>query len=329
MGDSPSCKNHPSRPARWFCWTCGSPLCEECVILRRGQYHCENCIKDSETVADTEETEDSFRLWPDIHYEANLIKRLLAFEVDFVILLLAGGLISLLLGIIFQLGVSDSQKIFLLLFYGGLLVRDGVFPGGSPGKRMMQLYVWNRRQDRPVNLRDSLLRNLFFPVFYFDLLTVPFSPDRQRAGDILAGTVVYDEKFQIQEKKYIYRSAGLTSLLLAGLVVIFVSWFAAEMRHRAPVYELIAEETVERVEGIEGAISRLPVEHRNLEVLEENQIVSISSEYPDASTYFEARSEITSLLEENNYEIIEVHSPQMIFRGPDETYYGLTIEAQQ
>ncbi len=328
MGDSPNCINHSNRPARWFCWACGNPLCEECVTLESGQYYCESCIEKDKIESAVLPSEDSSPRWPDIHYEANFIKRLLAFEIDFVILLLAGGLVSVLIRIIFQLGISESQKLFLSLFYGGLLVRDGIFAGGSPGKRIVELYVWNERKDRPVNLKDSILRNLFFPVFYFDLLTVPFSPDRQRAGDMLAGTVVYDKKSQIQEEKFIYRSAGLTSLLLLGLFVIFVSWFATEVRYRAPTLDF-PEDRTQRVESVENALAGLGVEHHNLEVREEGPRLYISSEYPDADSYFKAREEIGALLNSYNYEIVAIDSPRMVLRGMDETYYGLEIEAKK
>lgn len=328
MESSPSCVNHPERPARWFCWSCGKALCEECVTLRSGQYYCEDCLEENINESSQLELEADGPRWPDINYEANLVKRLFAFEIDFVILVVICGLLSSLLGIIFQLNVVVSQKLFMSLFYLGLLLRDGVFPAGSPGKSFLNLYVWNNSKNRPANLWDSFLRNLFFPVFFFDLLTIPFSSDRQRAGDILAGTVVYDEKFRIEEDKFIYRAAGLTSLLLAGLLVIFVSWFAAEVRHRAPDFSII-EAGDSEAGSIKGILEQVAGSPRSFQVQENNSGLQVDGEYPDAESYYQARSRITGTLEKRNYEVVEVEPPEMVLRGPDEKYFKLVIKARK
>ncbi|MGM0380931.1 MAG: RDD family protein [bacterium] len=328
MENSPSCENHPQRPARWFCWDCGKSLCEECAELRSGQYYCKDCLPEFEFKATSADTAGEGPKWPDIHYEANLLKRLLAFEIDFVILIFTAGLLSSLVGIIFQFGVSASQKVFLFLFYGGLLIRDGLFLGGSPGKSILKLYVWNQRDDRPVSFLDSILRNLFFPVFYFDFLTIPFSPERQRAGDILAGTVVYDQKYRVEEKKYIYYTAGITSLLLAGLVVIFVSWFAAEMRYRVPSLDFNGRE-IGKVKSIKKALEKAGRPAAKFQVNREGARINITGEYPDADSYYRAKSDVVNLLESNSYKIIEIQPPKLVLRGPDKRRYKLTIEAEE
>jgi hypothetical protein len=38
------CKNHPERDAAGFCFRCGRPFCDECLIESNGKNICKSCI---------------------------------------------------------------------------------------------------------------------------------------------------------------------------------------------------------------------------------------------------------------------------------------------
>ena len=78
-----TCSNHPDRPARWLCAECGRAFCEECITPVCDKYFCRECLKqmDVEMPASGAEPPE----WPDLHWDANLVKRMLAFGYDFVL----------------------------------------------------------------------------------------------------------------------------------------------------------------------------------------------------------------------------------------------------
>ncbi len=81
-------------------------------------------------------------------------------------------------------------------YYAGF---ESAWGGQTPGKRKMGLRVI-KRSGRPIEPHEALTRNLMrmidvLPVGYgVGILSVLFSPSRQRLGDLAAGTVVVHER---------------------------------------------------------------------------------------------------------------------------------------
>lgn len=81
-------------------------------------------------------------------------------------------------------GVGTSFLYFILF--------EGLTEGGTPGKRALGLQVV-RRDGGGVGLEEALLRNLLRPVDLatgVGLLLIALTRDRQRLGDLVAGTAV-------------------------------------------------------------------------------------------------------------------------------------------
>lgn len=126
---------------------------------------------------------------------AGPVPRAYAFIVD---LLIRGGIFLVLIQILVFLGRSGTGLMaicyFLLEWFYPVLFE--VFWGGAtPGKRAFSLIVVNDN-GTPVTVGASVTRNLlravdFMPFLWaFGLLSMLFSRDFKRLGDLAAGTVV-------------------------------------------------------------------------------------------------------------------------------------------
>lgn len=93
-----------------------------------------------------------------------------------------------------------------------ILLRDGIFPGQSVGKKILKTQVVVQRTGRPASFRESAIRNFplainfFLPVipvighilggaigavvFFIEAVALFTNKKRQRLGDKLAGTIV-------------------------------------------------------------------------------------------------------------------------------------------
>lgn len=132
------------------------------------------------------------------------IKRLLAFIIDWNLTLLPFFLIfSFLLYL-----TSQQEKIsllvvllcFLLFILAGtvFVIRDILFKGRSPGKRIMGLYIFDKDSLQQPSPKKLFLRNIFFLILFIDGIILLITENT--IGDHIANTVVLDEN-SIEEYK--------------------------------------------------------------------------------------------------------------------------------
>ena len=91
---------------------------------------------------------------------------------------------------------SSVGAIVFFLYWFYFLIKDGLPNGQSFGKKSMQIKVVSIRTGKNCSLLQSLVRNIvfFIPVLSIaDLLWIG-RYERQRIGDVLAGTIVIDAK---------------------------------------------------------------------------------------------------------------------------------------
>jgi uncharacterized RDD family membrane protein YckC len=259
--------------------------------------------------------------------EANLVKRFLAFQIDFIIILVATILLTFLIGIAFELSGYYRQRLFYFLLYIGFLLRDHILSGGSPGKRMMRLYVWVPASQSLAGFYHSVLRNLFIPFLFLDIWPLFFSEHQQRAGDFLAGTYVCDEEPRTNERRYIYIIAALTAFVLLLLFMIFTSWFASQTGRRTSLGQIM-EAKESQPEDIRRLLEKNIQFANRFKVEKGNKKITITGEFPDPDTYYRGRRKVKELLDKTSYSIIAEEGPNVILRGPGEREFELRIEAK-
>ncbi len=145
---------------------------------------------------------------------ASIGNRFLACAVDHAVQALILFLIYLVYvfvaesSILFAGGISETPKwvialliIFVFLLISGYFVFfEWLWNGQTPGKRWMKLRVI-REDGRPVTFWEAAVRNLLrtfdmmpAPFYSIGLIAVFISEKDQRAGDLIAGTVVVRER---------------------------------------------------------------------------------------------------------------------------------------
>jgi uncharacterized RDD family membrane protein YckC len=146
--------------------------------------------------------------------------RFSAYVIDFicnVLLIVAIVLTAYLTGALVALrslanisaGVSDSWiwalvvLIVFLINWGYYVFFEGVGKGSTPGKKRMGIRVI-RQDGLPIGLREAALRNLVRaadmlppPSYILGGLVMHFDPQGRRLGDMVAGTYVVVEKFDL------------------------------------------------------------------------------------------------------------------------------------
>ncbi|SMF13768.1 Uncharacterized membrane protein YckC, RDD family [Alteromonadaceae bacterium Bs31] len=107
------------------------------------------------------------------------------------------GLISLFLFILvlyitrwFGLKGLVFDVLIVLIPFAYFVFSDALPGGQSLGKKPFGIYVIARKTGKPCNLWQSFLRNVFSPILgLLDVLLI-LGADRQRLGDVFAGTAV-------------------------------------------------------------------------------------------------------------------------------------------
>lgn len=147
-----------------------------------------------------------------VHLEyAGFGRRLMAFIIDMVIMLLIAGVLAIA-AIVFSnlvpqnptgFGYVISTIIILAVFACGLgaigiilvyfPLLEGRF-GQTPGKSLLKLRVL-ADNGLPIGYKEALLRRLsfYFEILPVDALFIPFTEKRQRGFDIIARTIVIRE----------------------------------------------------------------------------------------------------------------------------------------
>lgn len=146
----------------------------------------------------------------ELHY-ASFWRRLVAFAIDLGLIMLTGGLFSLLFVWLSNrvprhpLGWEYVEgAILITLCVGCMVTTMGIillyFPilegrfGQTLGKKLFGLRVL-REDGLPINYKEAFLRRIsyYFEVLPVDALFIPFTARRQRAFDIVARTIVVRE----------------------------------------------------------------------------------------------------------------------------------------
>lgn len=136
--------------------------------------------------------------------KAPIVKRIVAYLIDVILISLVstvtglgGGFIGSMLGN--KSGSLGGLVVILVVLatlvvsFGYLLLRDGLFGGRSLGKKLMGLRVMNTVKNTPCSYKDSIFRNitLCIPlVSTIDLILAVVDTDGKRIGDKIAKTQV-------------------------------------------------------------------------------------------------------------------------------------------
>ena len=103
-----------------------------------------------------------------------------------------------IVAIVWLLNIDDKNgvQLFLLTWLSYFLIKDAFPNGQSFGKKSMQIKVVSIRTGKNCSLLQSFVRNI---VFFIPLLSIADllwigRYERQRIGDVLAGTIVIDLK---------------------------------------------------------------------------------------------------------------------------------------
>lgn len=118
------------------------------------------------------------------------LKRILAFIIDWnlAMALVAAASCFLLIFPAMALLIFPLILAALALF----VLRDLIFKGRSPGKRLLKLHVFDRSTLEPAAPKQQAVRNLFFFLYVIDGIILLSSG--QSIGDRVAGTIVSTEK---------------------------------------------------------------------------------------------------------------------------------------
>lgn len=325
MDISQNCSVHDVRTAGWYCWNCGLPFCEECIQPWNDQYLCNTCLEDVETGEPDDVTQPS---WPNRHREANLITRLLAFFIDFTLVTVGTIGLTWLLHHLLELNQIQTQYLYWIIFYGGIVFRDGLLPGGSPGKRAVGIYVWNLDLDRPISGLDSIRRNLVLIVFFFDVLVLPFTRERQRVGDLLAGTKVCEFSPPRSILKKFVSLAGVVILNLALLFGTYLYWLNSQSSSMSNLDKILGDRTVTS-ENIVSVLREVGQGIETFHVVRRPDGLYIEAETSSADRYYRTRRRIEQILGEASYEISSEDNPELVFRGQGDVRFLLRIKATQ
>ena len=317
------CANHPDQPARWICFQCGCIFCEECVEPAGNEYYCRDCFQELETTTDA--AEGTVSVSSKSHHDANPVKRLLAFGSDFIFSLIVSLFLTALLRIIVTASPALTNTFFYFLLYLCLLLRDLLTAAGSPGKYMTNLYLRDLKGKGKPGPSARLLRNVLFPVFYLDLLTVPFTGKMQRLGELLTATTVCDAEYPVDERKYIYRAAAVVGALLIAMFSTFAYWFSGEIRQRTRVEHVIQESEDGEVYLGEGVERKLQAAEDLRVVKTAEDTYRVTAEFPTSEKYYDGRRKIDKIMSRLDYAVVEDEGPQVILRGDAQPGYRLEV----
>lgn len=145
-------------------------------------------------------------------YAIDFLLNILLIIVIGVIAFLSGGLTllrSLVTTVDANTGWGASWASALLLFiiflitWGYYIFFEGLRQGSTPGKKLVGIRVI-RQDGLPIGLREATLRNLVRaadmlppPCYILGGLVMHFDPQGRRLGDMVAGTYVVVEKFDL------------------------------------------------------------------------------------------------------------------------------------
>ena len=125
-----------------------------------------------------------------------ILPRVGAFIVDYIVSIIVGALGAI--GLLIALGTPDVSEagfviLALVFILGYFVVLEGLF-GRTVGKRLFGIVVVSR-DGSAITLRQSAVRNLLWVIdgllnYVVGLIVMLIAEDRQRLGDLVAGTLV-------------------------------------------------------------------------------------------------------------------------------------------
>ena len=121
-------------------------------------------------------------------------KRLIAFIIDWNITLFPFVFIFSFLTTLLRKESEVNSLIFLLCFFdiilafGAFVLRDVIFKGRSLGKRIFDLYIYEKDSLKQASLKQCFLRNIFFFLYFIDGIFLLVTG--RTIGDRVAGTLV-------------------------------------------------------------------------------------------------------------------------------------------
>ena len=165
---------------------------------------------------------------------AGLAPRSLAWLFDAAIKSTGLGVVSIVLGMLGDLGLGSFFLVWLLssCFYNVLF--EVFYHGATPGKRYVGLAVMNL-DGTPVGWSGSLIRNLIramdvLPGCYaFGCISVLVSGKFQRVGDLAAGTVVVHRAAELRPRSPWEAADFGVRLVRRDAAAIYRIWFAVTL----------------------------------------------------------------------------------------------------
>lgn len=131
---------------------------------------------------------------------AGIVPRVLAYLIDLLIFVTLSYLLALVMGLLGNFGSGLYMILFFIIFWLYPVIFEVFRNGQTPGKKALSIKVVHH-DGTPISLNASFVRNIlltadFLPFFYTaGFLSMLFSKDFKRLGDMAAGTVViYTEK---------------------------------------------------------------------------------------------------------------------------------------
>ena len=136
---------------------------------------------------------------PELGTEGDVIlKRVLALILDTVLFVVTLGILTSIVGVISQTLSSLLTGLGTVLFFAYFIYFEAEY-GQTIGKMVMKIVVVTE-DGAPLSYRESIIRTLLriidaLPFFYLiGLIAILLTDRKQRLGDLVADTVVVEEK---------------------------------------------------------------------------------------------------------------------------------------
>jgi len=136
---------------------------------------------------------------PELGTEGDVIlKRVLALIIDTVLFVVTLGILTSIVGVISQTLSSLLTGLGTVLFFAYFIYFEAEY-GQTIGKMVLKIVVVTE-DGAPLSYRESIIRTLLriidaLPFFYLiGLVAILLTDRKQRLGDIVADTVVVEEK---------------------------------------------------------------------------------------------------------------------------------------
>lgn len=162
---------------------------------------------------------------------ADIIKRMVAFVIDWNLCLFPSFILLLLLAPIAMSSTGEITAailIYMLLFCGLILAsfvifvfRDVIFKGRSIGKRIFRLHIFDKDTKQEVSAGKRIVKNLFFFIYPVDAIVMLASGSS--IGNFLTNTEVISEKTMAMRTNMEYKPTSKKKIALGivGAVVLY------------------------------------------------------------------------------------------------------------